>query len=919
MSGRAELTQSLRQAGVVDVDDSDLSRTVYSADASLYRVPPLVVVRPRSADEVSATLEIARTSGTALTSRGGGTSIAGNAIGPGVILDFSRHLNRILKIDPETRTATVEPGVVLSKLQRAIAPHGLRFGPDPSTHNRATIGGMIGNNACGTRALAYGRTLENVRAIELLAGTGTRHLLDGVDRRGLGELDRITRENLDPIRTEFGRFGRQVSGYALEQLLPERGFDVRRAVVGSEGTLGVVLSATLDLVPVPAATVLVVLGYPNIAAAGDAVPALLPHGPIACEGMDARIVEIVRRRGDAVPDLPRGQAWLLIEVGGANVGEAASAAAALVGDGGSIDSRILTDPGQAAAMWRIREDGAGLASRTESGEFAYPGWEDAAVPPERLGAYLRDFESLLGSYRFTGLPYGHFGDGCLHIRIDFPLNRPGGIEVMHEFLFAAADLVVGYGGSLSGEHGDGRARSELLPRMYSAAAMRAMGQVKAFFDPAGVLNPGVVVEPTQLTANLRSQVNSIDLRLGFGYPDDQGDFGRAVHRCNGVGKCRSTDGGSMCPSFRATENEADSTRGRARVLQEVASGRISWGASEVIEALDLCLGCKACASECPTGTDLATYRSEVLHQQYLGRVRPMSHYTLGRLPSWLTLASYGPRLANRMINALPVLRESLGGIDRRRRLPPLASATFRRQFATRRDPGGSGTPVMIFVDPFTDHFAPQVGMAAVRVLEAAGYSVRLSGPDARCAVTLISTGQLIRARKVVRRTVAALYESAAAGIRIVGLEPSSTAVLRSDALDLVPGTETQVVAGAVTTLAELLSATPGWTPPDLSGISVIAQPHCHHEAVMRWSSDAALLGRAGASVKRLVGCCGLAGNWGLAPEHHDVSVAIGELALLPALRDQPQAIVLADGFSCRTQIADLADRPSLHLAELLER
>ena len=922
----SDLTTALRAAGLTDVDDTGLARALYSTDASLYRVLPRAVVRPRHPDEIVAALEVCRSQAVPLTMRGAGTSIAGNAVGPGVVLDTSRYLSRVRDVDVDARTAVVEPGVVQAALQGAVQPHGLRFGPDPSTHNRCTVGGMIGNNACGSRALGYGRTADNVVALDVVTGGGERLRLEAGAVGGvLDELRRLVDGELATIRTEFGRFGRQVSGYSLEHLLPERGFDVARALVGSEGTLAVVLGATVRLVADAPHRGLVVLGYPTMADAADATPALLRHGPTAVEGLDARIVQRLRDvPAAAVPDLPRGDGWLIVELTGDTPAEIAATAGKVVADSGALDSLVVTDPGHAAAIWRIREDGAGLAARTSDGRPAHAGWEDAAVPAERLGDYLREFEALLDQHGLQGLPYGHFGDGCVHVRIDFPFSGGDGRPAYRSFVEDAARLVAGYGGSFSGEHGDGRARSELLPLMYSPAAIGLFERVKGLLDPDDVLNPGVLVRPARFDDDIRiAAAPPLRTGLALAYRHDGGDFSAAVHRCTGVGKCRADlPAAVMCPSWPATREEKDTTRGRARVLQEMLApgGPVrDWRSPEVHEALDLCLSCKGCSRDCPTGVDMATYKAEVLHQSYRRRLRPRAHYTLGRLPRWANLAARAPGLVNAVMGSRlgGRLAKWSAGMDQRRQVPPFAARTFRQEWAARRASAGDGPRVALWVDSFTDHFAPGAAWASVQVLEAAGYRVEVPG-DLCCGLTWITTGQLDAARKTLGATVAALAPLAAAGVPIVGVEPSCTAVLRSDAGELVPGGDADRVAAATRTLAELLTATPGWEPPSLAGVEVVAQPHCHHASVLGWSADAALLERAGARVTRLGGCCGLAGNWGVERGHHDVSVTIAEQQLLPAVRKAgPGAVVLADGFSCRTQLDQLAGRRGQHLAELL--
>ncbi|MER6523870.1 FAD-binding and (Fe-S)-binding domain-containing protein [Streptomyces sp. NPDC001508] len=916
------VTADLRAAVRGAVETDARRRGEYSTDASNYRVVPEVVVTPLDTADVLGALEVSRRHGLPVTCRGGGTSVAGNAIGPGLVLDFSRHLNRIVDLDPVARTAVVQPGVVLADLQRAAAPHGLRFGPDPSTHARATLGGMIGNNACGPHAVAYGRTADNVRELRVVDGTGRQFgTADPVPG-----LDALVDAHLSVLRTELGRFGRQVSGYSLEHLLPEHGRSLARALVGSEGTLAVTLEATVDLVPVAPARLLVVLGYPDMPAAGDAVPSLLPHRPLAIEGLDARLVDLVRSHRGGVPDLPAGAGWLMIEVGGETESEARRNADRIVADAGALDHVLLPSGPAAVAMWRIREDGAGLAGRTPSGQQAWPGWEDAAVPPDRLGAYLRDFDTLLGEYGVEGLPYGHFGDGCVHVRIGLPLEKDA--SVFRAFMTEAAQLVVSYGGSFSGEHGDGRARGELLPLMYSAETISLFSAVKELFDPDDLLNPGVLVRPRPFDADLRRpRARSLPLADGFSFSHDEGDFTKAVHRCVGVGKCRADNrsaGGFMCPSFLATRDEKDSTRGRARVLQEVANGSLirDFDAPEVHESLDLCLSCKACSHDCPAGVDLAQYKSEALHRTYRRRVRPISHYTLGRLPDWLRLLHRVPGLGvlvNAMMSFRPLEKAllALAGVDTRRRTPRFARTPFTR---TRRHAHvhAEGPEVLLWADSFSEGLDPEVATAVAAVLTDAGYRVTTPKHRPCCGLTWITTGQLDAARAKLRDLVHTLLPYAQAGIPIVGVEPSCTAVLRSDLLDLFPDDpDAKAVAGAATTLAELLRKTDGWQAPDLSGTTVVAQPHCHHHSVLGYEADRALLEATGATVETLAGCCGLAGNFGMERGHYEVSVAVAENALLPALREHPDAVLLADGFSCRTQADQLAGVRGMHLAQLL--
>ncbi|MEU4606418.1 FAD-binding and (Fe-S)-binding domain-containing protein [Kribbella sp. NPDC023972] len=917
-----ELAAELRSRGISGADDSALARAMYAGDASLYRVVPLVVVRPQRMEELLAVHAAARELRVPVTMRGAGTSIAGNAVGPGIVVD-TRRLQRIVAIDPEARTATVEPGVVHADLQRAAAPYGLRFGPDPSTHTRCTIGGMIGNNACGSRALGYGRTADNVEALTVLFGNGETASA-GADAGSTAErLRGLATGNLAHLRTEFGRFGRQVSGYSLEHLLPENGGRVDRFLVGSEGTLATVLEATVRLVPDEPGRLLLVLGYPTMADAADAVPTLLTAAPgrlIACEGMDARIVDLVRSKGNPVPALPKGAGWIFTEVAGADAPDLTDRIASV---SGALGTRLVTDAGEAAALWRIREDGAGLAG-VSLPTPAHSGWEDAAVPPEHLGAWLRDFEEILGSYGFHGFPYGHFGDGCVHCRIDFPFEagRPVSASSFREFMIECATRLKRYGGSLSGEHGDGRVRSELLPMMYDEISIGLFAQVKRICDPDNLLNPGIIVEPASITDELRPVRPRATLeRPGLRLIHDGGDLGAAVHRCTGVGRCVApTTTGVMCPSYLATREEKDSTRGRARVLQEALDGSLVDGLDHeaVHEALDLCLACKGCSSDCPAGVDLATYKSEALYQRYDGpgstERRPRSHYLLGRLPKWARLVAPVAGIANLSLRIGPIARlaKKTAGIDQRRSIPPFARRTLRR--SARRM--GDTPDVWVWADSFTDHFFPGSGSAAIRYLEASGLTARVMPEHACCGLTWITTGQLDQARRIMDRTVKTLAPYVASGVPVIGLEPSCLATLRSDSLELTDAPEAKTVADGMLTFAELVTRF-DLPLPDLSGVEVVAQPHCHQTAVLGWTADQALLAKAGATVTKVAGCCGLAGNFGVEAGHYEVSVAIAETHLLPAVRAHPDAVVLADGMSCRVQLDDLAHVPTMHLAELL--
>ncbi|WP_405407323.1 FAD-binding and (Fe-S)-binding domain-containing protein [Streptomyces decoyicus] len=944
----AAVAEALDQGDCGRVAGDAGHRAQYAADASNYRHVPLAVVFPRERQHVLNALAVCRRLGVPITARGAGTSTSGQALGAGVVLDFSRHFHRLTALDPQARTATVQPGIVLDELQKAAAEHGLLFGADPSTHSRCTLGGMIGNNACGSHSLAWGRTADNIVELEVATYRGTvvrlgemtqeeidEAIAAGDDRGELiASLHRLAQRNLAALRTELGQFPRQVSGYALEHLLPERRFNLAKALVGSEGTLAVILSATVRLVTPPPARTLVVLGFSDACAAADAVPALLKHELLALEGLDHALTDIVTRPATraAVDSLPTAQAWLFAELGGpANAlhRQAEALVETAHRAAGCTGSEVITDPVRARGLWRIREDGAGLATRTPDGSEAWPGWEDAAVPPDQLGPYLRKFTDLLHRYALQGAVYGHFGEGCLHVRINFDFTTERGTAVFRAFLADAARLVAAHGGSLSGEHGDGQARSALLPLMYGPEIIALFEEFKTLWDPDNGLNPGMIVQPLPVDGDLRVSPHRTPLPLATVFPfhADDGDFAKATRRCVGVGKCRSADqrGDVMCPSYRVTREEKDSTRGRARLLYEMTQGEVitdGWRSTEVRDALDLCLSCKGCSADCPVGVDVATYKAEFLHHHYKGRLRPASHYTMGWLPLLSRPAARVPGLVNALTSSrlAPALKR-LGGIAAQRDLPRFADQTFLTWFR-RRTPEGDGQrgPVLFWVDSFNNHFSPEVLKAGVAVLEHAGYRVQVPDGTQCCGLTWITTGQLGIARRVARRTTAALAPAVSAGIPVVGLEPSCTAALKSDLPELLDGNEdARALSRATRTLAELLvHHTPGWQPPRIEARS-ISQTHCHQHATSGFGADSTLLARMGIDNTTLdSGCCGLAGNFGFERGHYDVSVAAGEQVLLPAVRSATdETRILADGFSCRTQIAQQTPRSGTHLAELI--
>ncbi|MFF7648318.1 FAD-binding and (Fe-S)-binding domain-containing protein [Streptomyces sp. NPDC007983] len=950
-----ELEQALRRAVRGDVSFDAASRALMTMDASNYRRVPAGVVAPRDADDVAGALAVCRERGVPVVARGGGTSIAGQATGLGVVLDFTRHMRRIVSLDPERRTAVVQPGVILDELRTAAGAHGLTFGPDPSTHSRCTLGGMIGNNSCGSHSVAWGTTADNVRELDVLTYGGERvraaQGLDALPVRLREALRSLAGDHLALLRTGFPELPRRISGYALDELLPEKNADVARALTGSEGTLGVLTEATVRLVEAPAARALAVLGYPDESAAAEAAHTLLPYGPLTVEGMAADLVV-------GASGLPKGAAWLFVEVGGAGREEAYARAEeiARAAAHATTDHTVVADPAGQRALWRVREDASGTATRMPDGAEAWPGWEDCAVPPARLGAYLRDFRALMAQHGLRGTPYGHFGDGCIHVRIDFDLMREAGVRVFRDFSTDLADLVVAHGGSLSGEHGDGLARAELLPRMYGDEMVGLFGRFKDLWDPAGGLNPGVLARPRRLDQDLRFDVlprRPVDVE--FGYPHDGGDFSAAVRRCVGVAKCRNeaVSGASvMCPSYRATGEEQHSTRGRARLLHEMLAGEVvrdGWRSEEVRDALDLCLSCKGCRSDCPVGVDMATYKAEFLHHHYEGRVRPAAHYAMGWLPVWLRAAALlrAAPVANAAsgVGFLSAVAKRAGGIAPERDIPELAREPFTRWWrgharTVRSSPETartvvspvegagprSGIPeaartVVLWPDTFTNYLSPSVGQAAVRVLEAAGLRVVVPPKPVCCGLTWVSTGQLDRARAVMRRTLDVMAPALDAGLPVVGLEPSCTAALRTDLPELLGPDDPRAarLADSVRTFAQTLEEyAPDWQPPKVDR-PVVGQTHCHQHAVLGDAADRRLRERAGLTGELSGGCCGLAGNFGFEAGHYDVSVACAEDQLLPSVRNaEENAEVLADGFSCRTQLDQLdGGRPARHLAEVL--
>ncbi len=928
------------------------SRALYATDGSNYRQIPIGLVVPRDIDDVIAAVAVCRRYGAPVLPRGAGTSLAGQCCNVAVVLDFTKYMNRIVDIDPIQRVARVQPGVVLDSLRHRAEQHHLTFGPDPSTHSRCTIGGMIGNNSCGTHSLLAGKTVDNVNKLVVLLYDGTRltvgagaiHAIgSAADRRDdiYSRLLALRERYGDRIRARFPRIPRRVSGYNLDELLPENGFHIARALVGTEGTCAIVLEATLKLVDSPQHRSLVGLGYPDAFAAADHVPDILQFGPIGLEGFEGSMVDGLRRKCAPHLDLvPEGRGYLLVEFGCDRPDEATRAATGFVDwvkrlrNGPSVR---LYSPPEARAMWRIREAGPRAAAAAPGAPLSWEGWDDAAVAPDKLGAYLRDLRALLDEYHYQTAFYGHFGHGCIHMRVNFDLESEPGIRKYGEFVDRAADLVISYGGSLSGEHGDGQSRGALLPKMFGDELMGAFREFKAIWDPDNKLNPHKVVDAYQPTENLRLGADYAPERpqTHFAFPDDGGSIERASLRCIGLGECRKHDAGSMCPSYMVTLEEQHSTRGRAHMLFEMLQGELivdRWKDDHVKASLDLCLSCKACKSECPANVDMATYRAEFLSHYYEGRRRPIQAYTFGLIDRWLRWGAVAPWLANAVMQ-MPGLSDALKAVLHvapERRLPRLAAETFRR-WATKSGlrrvgvagarESMTGADVVLWVDTFNNYFHPETSRAAVAVLQSAGYSVSIPHRALCCGRPLYDFGFLDRAKRYLRSILSDLRYVIDAGVPIVVLEPSCASVFRDELRNLLPSDQYAArLSNQIFLLSELLESGPKAYAPPLLERTVLLHGHCHQKALMRMSHEEAVLRKMGITLDAPdAGCCGMAGAFGFEADKFGVSQAIGERVLLPAVRTaSSDTLIVADGFSCREQIAQATGRRALHLAEVLQ-
>jgi FAD/FMN-containing dehydrogenase/Fe-S oxidoreductase len=932
-----------------DVRFDDGTRALYATDGSNYRQIPIGIVLPSDADDVVAAISLARQYGAPILCRGGGTSLAGQCCNVAVILDFTKYMAEILEIDPARRIARVQPGVVLDRLRNAAEKHHLTFGPDPASHDRCTLGGMIGNNSCGVHSVMAGKTDDNIEELEILTYDGLRMKVGQTSdvelEKIVGEgsrrceiytgLKRLRDAYSGLIRKRYPDIPRRVSGYNLNYLLPENGFHVARALVGSEGTCVTVLEAVCRLVESPPERVLLAIAYPDIFQCADRVPEVMAHHPIGLEGIDELLVEFSRRKQlnpEGLALLPPGGGWLLAEFGAATAAQAEAQARAVMQSlsqhAQPPSMRLFTNKWQARQVWDVRESALGATSHVPGEPPGWEGWEDAAVAPDKLGAYLRDLHKLMQGYGYRSALYGHFGHACVHMRINFDLESREGIAKYRKFVEEAADLVISYGGSLSGEHGDGQSRAELLPKMFGPELVQAFRELKTLWDPDWKMNPGKVVEPYKLDENLRlgADYKPWQPQTHFQFPEDHGSLASATLRCVGVGKCRRDEGGVMCPSFRVTREEEHSTRGRAHLLWEMTKGDVikgGWRDQHVKDSLDLCLACKGCKSDCPVGVDVATYKAEFLSHYYKGRLRPRSAYAFGNIDIWARLASVAPGLVN-LTTQLPFLRDIaklVAGIPRERSIPAFAPQTFRHWFNRREPKNINGEPVLLWPDTFNNYFIPDTAKAAVEVLESAGFRVVLPKANLCCGRPLYDWGMLDRAKKLLLTIFGALETEIKQDISIVVLEPSCAAVFRDELLSLFPKDDrARALSQQTFLLSEFLEQKAKHFQLPKLARKALVHGHCHHKSVMRMTDEESVLRKMEIDFHAPApGCCGMAGSFGFEADKYETSIAIGELELLPAVRKaDPDCLVIANGFSCREQIRQCNGRQALHLADVIQ-
>jgi FAD/FMN-containing dehydrogenase/Fe-S oxidoreductase len=930
------------------------SRALYSTDSSNYRQVPIGVVIPKSIEDVIATVEVCHKHKAPLLSRGGGTSLAGQCCNVAVVMDMSKYLNNVISIDKDKRLVTVEPGIVLDKMIKAAKPFGLTFGPDPATHTHCTLGGMLGNNSCGVHSEMGqfmgegGRTSDNLEEMEILTydgfrmkvGKTTEEELENIIREGgrkgeiYSKLKSIRDKYADEIRRKFPKIPRRVSGYGLDELLPEKKFNVARALVGTEGTCIVILNATLQLLPLMKERTLLVLGYPDIFTAGNHVPEIIKHEPIGLEGLDETLVDFMKNRKlhvDDLPLLPKGKAWLLVEFGAKTKEECEKKAHDFIRMMNEKNDRpeikFYNNPHEESRIWEIRESGLGATAFVPGLPDAWEGWEDSAVDPKHVGEYLRDLRNLFDKFGYKSALYGHFGQGCIHCRINFDLYTEEGLKTYRRFLDEAADLVIHYGGSISGEHGDGQSKADLLPKMFGPEIIKAFKEFKSAWDPSGKMNPGKVVDPFPIISNLRlgTTYNPVHPKTTFHFRDDKGTFARSALRCVGVGECRREEGGTMCPSYMVTKEEMHSTRGRAHLLFEMLEGDVikdGWKSEEVKEALDLCLSCKGCKGDCPVKVDMATYKAEFLSHYYEGKIRPVHAYVFGLISRWSRLASLMPGFTNFIMGApiLGGLMKAIIGVAAQRKMPQYASYTFKEWFRKREIVNAGKTKVMLWPDSFNNHFHPDTSIAAVEVLEHFGFQVIIPKMHLCCGRPLYDYGMLDTAKKWLNEILDNLRDEIREGIPVIGLEPSCTAVFRDELPGLYPFDEDAKRLSQQTFLLSefIIKYVRDEDIPKLKRQAII-HGHCHHKSLMKMTDENSLFKKMEMNFHIIdSGCCGMAGAFGFEKEHYEISIKAGERVLLPAVRKANEdTLIIANGFSCREQIIQTTGRKALHLAEVL--
>jgi FAD/FMN-containing dehydrogenase/Fe-S oxidoreductase len=948
----AELSR--RVTGEVRFDDA--SRAIYAADASNYRQVPIGVVIPKTQQDAIETIAVCRQFSAPVLSRAGGTSLAGQCCNAATVIDWSKYLNHILELNVAERFARVEPGTICDDVVKAGKPYDLTYAPDPATHDHCCFGGMLGNNSCGAHAEMNGPAVNNVESLDILLYDGTRMnvgWMSETDWRGrmaaggreaeiYAKLMSLRQRYQSLIESRYPKITRRISGYNLDQLIPnEKGMvNIARALVGSEGTCVTILEAKVTLVYNQPERVLLVLGYPDVYRAADHLMEVLPYKPIALEGIDYRLYQNVQKKGGSHSEhlnlLPEGKGWLIIQFGAATQEESKETAERLCNelskqpDAPSI--RLLVDKQQQANLWDVREAGLGATAFVPGEKDTWPGWEDSAVAPEHVGGYLRDLRKLFDKYSYNPSLYGHFGQGCIHCRIDFDLYTEPGVKTYRSFMEEATDLIVRYNGSFSGEHGDGQARAEFLGKMFGPELIQAFREFKSIWDPDWKMNPGKVVDPYRIDENLRlgPAYAPHQPTTHFQFPDDHGSFARAALRCVGVGKCRRLSGtgenATMCPSFMVTREERDSTRGRAHALFEMLQGKViedGWRDEGVKEALDLCLACKGCKGDCPVNVDMATYKAEFLSHHWEGRLRPRSAYTFGWIDKWAQAASVAPGFVN-LITRLPILRHAAklaAGIPRERTIPAFAAETFQSWFRKKRHAfrRNGQQRVILWPDTFNNYFFPDTAISAAEVLRAANCEVVVPAAHFCCGRPLYDYGFLDMAKHYLERILAGIGAEIERGTPVVVLEPSCCSVFRDELTNLFPTLpRAERLKKQTFTLSEFLDRQDEFVAPTLKRKAVI-HGHCHHKAVMRMTAEESVFKKVGLDYEMLdSGCCGMAGSFGFESEKYEVSVRVGERVLLPAVRKaESSTLLIADGFSCREQISQLTNRQALHTAELL--